>query len=77
MKTKENETLTPTENLYLDALKADPKGVSVEVLAAATVSPIRASNLVAVHMKNLRRKLAGKVEIECVRGFGYRIAKKV
>jgi DNA-binding response OmpR family regulator len=65
--------LTPTQQLYLEALQNSPNGLSLEALLA--LKPARglhnAANLVAAHIKDLRKKTG--LDIRSIRGFGYKI----
>lgn len=72
------QPLTPTEELYLNALREAPEGVSRKSLASVKAPPAeRMSNMVDVHVKNLRRKLPPNMRIELVRGFGYKLVEEV
>ena len=70
--------LTYTEQQIVDKLESAGKPLTREELK--DVKPPehkRIGNVVDVHIKNLRRKLAGSnIEIETVRGVGYRLVKK-
>lgn len=74
---KKNMNLTPTEALYFDALLKNPDGISREKLHPLRPSaPPRSTNLVDVHIKDLRKKIKGSgYEIKCVRKFGYKMEK--
>ena len=69
--------LTNTEAMYLEVLKEYTEGVSREDLSSIRPeAPSYRSNLVDVHIKNLRKKLAAVgYGIEAVRGYGYRIIR--
>lgn len=65
---------TPTEELYLKALKEAPEGLSTDALAGTrTPDPERNSNLVAKNIANLRKKLPPGAHIVAIRGFGYKL----
>lgn len=69
--------LTATEAMYLEVLQEHTEGVSREDLSSLRPeAPMYSSNLVDVHVMNLRKKLAAKgYGIEAVRGYGYRIIR--
>jgi len=71
-------TLTPTEQMYLETLEKYPDGLSLEKLVEIKrpEPKLRDTSIVLTHIKNIRRKLPRNMEIETIRGFGYRLVKK-
>lgn len=70
--------LNPLETQIFEMLyRAGDKGASREELLEYKVPvPTRKSNVIDVHIKNLRKKLVGtQYEIQTIRGVGYRIYK--
>lgn len=68
--------LTPTENLYYEALREAKEGLPlIKLVELKPVPPFRESNLVAANIKNLRKKLPPGFEIETVRGWGYKLVE--
>lgn len=63
------------EKKYFDLLMSNTEPVEREAFGEFHENPIWSSNVVDVHMGNLRRKLRGLFEIEAVRGAGYIIRK--
>lgn len=73
---KKSKGLTPTEQLYFDALVAKPAGCSREELHPLKAEVPRMTNLVDVRIKDMRRKLKKEgYAIEAIRGFGYKLVK--
>lgn len=73
--TSELPKLTKREQQYFDELK---DGVVVSAQFLHTQLHPDAdwnSNVVAVHIKNLRKKLVGLYEIEALRGIGYKMQR--
>jgi DNA-binding response OmpR family regulator len=63
--------LTPTQRLYLELLQANPDGVARDTLFATKAPPTkRDSNIVDVHIKNLR---ACGYKIKTLRGIGFKL----
>lgn len=69
--------LTAREAMYLEVLQEHTEGVSREDLSSLRPeAPTYSSNLVDVHVMNLRKKLAAAgYGIQAVRGYGYRIIR--
>ncbi len=65
--------ITKTERALLNALADRPEGVSTRELydAHGGEEGMNSGNLVAVHIKNLRRKLPHTARIDTIRGYGY------
>lgn len=78
---KMNLKFTPMEKLVLDTLMKTPDViVEHEELNKLDVVVPRKTNYIAVHVKNIRKKLKKQknfaFDIEAVRGSGYRIISK-
>lgn len=70
----EKQSLTLLQRYYLGLLLRYPNGVSTDqFLEWHRGSKRSGSNLVAVHMMGLRRKVRSDWTIETVKGFGYQI----
>lgn len=66
--------LTPTEQLYFDALKRSPDGLTTHALLETQApAPSRSSGLVARHISMLRKKLPAGQRIIAIPGFGYKL----
>ncbi len=78
-KKSDKNALTPIEEAFFKALEdGQQRGASRETLFGLTQKKESngfASNVVDVHIKNLRRKLEGTYTIASVRGFGYVLTK--
>ena len=71
---KETPKLTVIERMYFDALMKHEEIVPRSIFEAIH-DDYPNSNVVDVHIGNLRKKLAGIFIIESVRGVGYKIIK--
>lgn len=69
--------LTPTEQEYLALLLETPDGVETDVFLECSPDAKSGPLLVAQNMKNLRRKVGDEYDIQSIRGWGYRLIRKV